>query len=76
MRQVFTRLDVDGDGQISWWEWQASMSGALLGRQPDEKFIDPMDGLAVITHAAELALTAQEKSQPQVKTQIQTQTMT
>ena len=59
VQQIFKRLDVDGDGQISWWEWQASLSGALLGRHPTEKFIDPMDGLAVIAQAAELALKAQ-----------------
>ena len=51
------------------------MSGALLGRQPSERFIDPMDGLAVITHAAELALTAQEKSQPQVNSNLQIQSL-
>ena len=59
VQQIFKRLDVDCDGKISWWEWQASLSGALLGRHPTEKFIDPMDGLAVIAQAAELALKAQ-----------------
>ena len=58
VRRIFSRLDVDGDGMISWWEWQASLSGALLGKNPCEKFIDPMDGLAVISQAAEDALTA------------------
>ena len=58
VRRIFSRLDVDGDGMISWWEWQASLSGALLGKNPCEKFIDPMDGLAVISPAAEDALTA------------------
>ena len=43
---------------ISWWEWQASLLGALLGKNPCEKFIDPMDGLAVIAQAAEYALRA------------------
>ena len=59
VQRIFKRLDVDCDGRISWWEWQASLSGALLGRHPTEKFIDPMDGLAVIAQAAELALNAQ-----------------
>ena len=56
VRRIFSRLDVDGDGMISWWEWQASLSGALLGRHPNEKFIDPLDGLAVIAQAADDAL--------------------
>ena len=58
VRRIFARLDVDGDGMISWWEWQASLSGALLGRHPSEKYIDPVDGLAVIAQAAEDALSA------------------
>ena len=56
VRRIFSRLDLDGDGMISWWEWQASLSGALLGRHPNEKFIDPLDGLAVISQAADDAL--------------------
>ena len=61
VRRIFNRLDVDGDGAISWWEWQASLSGALLGRNPCEKFIDPMDGLAVIAQAAVDALMARRQ---------------
>ena len=32
VRKVFARLDVDGDGCISWWEWQAVLGGSLLGQ--------------------------------------------
>ena len=48
VRKVFSRLDVDGDGCISWWEWQAVLGGTLLGRSAVEKYLDPMDSLSII----------------------------
>ena len=58
INKIFRRLDVDGDGLISWWEWQAVLLGTLTGRNLDEKYVDPLDALAVITQAAGDALKA------------------
>ena len=57
VRKVFARLDVDGDGCISWWEWQAVLGGTLLGRSAVEKYLDPMDSLSVIVQVVSIRLT-------------------
>ena len=57
VRKVFSRLDVDGDGCISWWEWQAVLGGSLLGRSAGEKYLDPMDSLAIIVQVMTIGIT-------------------
>lgn len=50
IREMFKRLDVDGSGSISWWEWKALLSLGGL-----KKTIDP---LKVLLFAAKDALQA------------------
>jgi Ca2+-binding EF-hand superfamily protein len=47
VRKIFHRLDVDGDGSISWWEWRAVISNSLLDKN-QELLIDPMDSLVIL----------------------------
>ena len=55
---VFTKLDVDGDGTISWWEWKAVLAGTLNGRHPESQFVDPLDPLSIGILAAYDAMNA------------------
>lgn len=56
--KVFKRLDVDGDGSISWWEWKNVLASNLSCRHPDSRFVDPMDVLSIGIAAAHDALKA------------------
>lgn len=59
VREVFNRLDVDGDGSVSWWEWKVILTSSTLpsGRNNSlTKFIDPMDPLVIGIQAAHEAL--------------------
>jgi hypothetical protein len=47
VRKIFNRLDVDGDGNISWWEWRAVISNSLLNKN-QELLIDWMDSLVIL----------------------------
>jgi hypothetical protein len=49
---LFKRLDVDGDGQISWWEWKNVLTASIKGVSEDADMIDPMDPLSIILKAA------------------------
>jgi Ca2+-binding EF-hand superfamily protein len=52
VHDIFNRLDVDGDGNISWWEWKAVLSSSLRGRNPNSKYINPMDPFVLGLEAA------------------------
>lgn len=59
--QIFSQLDVDGDGSVSWWEWKTVLASRLSGRNPASKFIEPSDTLVIgmlAAHAALSTLTA------------------
>ena len=58
VRQIFDQLDVDGDGQVSWWEWKSVLLASIYGRHPDYRFVDPMDALVVGMNAAGGALSS------------------
>ena len=49
MKQIFEALDINGDGQISWWEWKNVLSSAIVSSAP---FIDTMDPLLLQMKAA------------------------
>jgi hypothetical protein len=59
--QIFSRLDVDGDGSVSWWEWKAVLSAALCGRNQAEKYLNPMDAVVLGLQAAADALHMRRK---------------
>jgi Ca2+-binding EF-hand superfamily protein len=52
---IFRRLDVDGDGMISWWEWKNVLTSSLI-ENPAEKqsssTLNPMDPLVLTLFAA------------------------
>ena len=62
--KVFDRLDVDGSGGVSWWEWKHILSASLQGRNPLSKYIDPRDPLSVLMAAGQDALTSHPRSRP------------
>lgn len=62
VRKMFKQLDVDGDGLISWWEWKAVLSGRMLGRNPESRYIDPMDTLIIAIQAAHAAIEATQEN--------------
>lgn len=46
--ELFKRLDVDGDGSVSWWEWNQMLQAALLIKKTSKAtFIDLFDPLVV-----------------------------
>ena len=55
--KLFSRLDLDGDGELSWWEWKQLLGISLRGRNVDSNlFIDPLDPLVMALEAANAAL--------------------
>ncbi len=58
VKDLFNRLDVDGDGAISWWEWKSVLTASLSNREGNNpsKFIDPIDPLLISAFAASEAL--------------------
>jgi hypothetical protein len=58
VRRMFGRLDVDGDGSVSWWEWQSVLCARLSGRNPRSVFVDPSDVLCIGLSAAHAAVRA------------------
>ena len=55
-KKIFADLDIDGDGQISWWEWKNVLTALISGRNESSKFIDPMDPLVLQTKSASDAM--------------------
>ena len=53
IKKIFDALDLNGDGQISWWEWKNVLSSAIAS---DSSFIDTMDPLLLQIKAAADAL--------------------
>ena len=49
---VFGRLDVGGEGDISWWEWKRVLSASLLGWNKQFQYCNPTDVLCVGVLAA------------------------
>ena len=49
---VFGRLDVGGEGDISWWEWKRVLSASLLGWNKQFHYCNPTDVLCVGVLAA------------------------
>jgi murein DD-endopeptidase MepM/ murein hydrolase activator NlpD len=65
--EIFRRLDVDGDGSISWWEWKSVLTASICngGKVPNQspKSIDPVDPLLITVFAAASAISASPTSQ-------------
>ena len=66
IRQLFKAMDLDGDGQVSWWEWRQVLDGTAtmmtsrkLEAADPSRFIDALDPLVVTLEAAHAALMAQ-----------------
>jgi hypothetical protein len=53
---IFCKLDVDGDGSISWWEWKSVLTASLCANSSNnsssETSVSPFDPLLVSTFAA------------------------
>lgn len=54
VQNIFSKLDVDGDGLISWWEWKSVLTATLASRNPKSNIsstlsskIDPLDPLTI-----------------------------
>jgi hypothetical protein len=62
VKKLFRRLDVDGDGLITWWEWKCVLTSVLLGRHPNSIFIDPLDPLCIGLLATDAAMKAHKSS--------------
>ena len=71
VKKIFKRLDVDGDGSISWWEWQSVLSGSLNGRNPRSKFVNPSETIAISLAAAQAALKGHGAGQINISKYIQ-----
>lgn len=56
VRKIFTQLDVDGDGLVSWWEWKCVLCASILGHNSASKFMYHMDALVIGAQAANDAL--------------------
>ena len=52
VRHIFGRLDVDGDGSISWWEWRRVLMTSLRGRSVASVYCNPKDALCIGLSAA------------------------
>ena len=57
--KLFQRLDRDGDGTISWWEWVTVIEAKLMSRAGDA-LINPTDGLILQIETAKNALSAHQ----------------
>lgn len=31
VKEIFSKLDIDGDGQVSWWEWKNVLTASIKG---------------------------------------------
>ncbi|CAE7336043.1 ASPM, partial [Symbiodinium microadriaticum] len=63
---LFRMMDLDGDGQVSWWEWRQVLDGTatvINVGEPQEgdppRYIDALDPLVVSLEAAHAALMAE-----------------
>jgi Ca2+-binding EF-hand superfamily protein len=59
---TFNRLDVDGDGSISWWEWRRVLIASLLENQQANDFVNLKDSLLLGLLAANDAILAANSS--------------
>ena len=78
VRSIFAKLDVDGDGLISWWEWKSVLTASLCAGSSNNsngglqisnssqdmirQLINPLDPLLVSFYAAFHALSVTSKS--------------
>ena len=60
--KLFLRLDVDGDGSISWWEWRRVLMASMLSIQRFGPFISLRDSLLLTVVAANDAIVAASSS--------------
>jgi hypothetical protein len=60
VKSIFKRLDVDGDGSVSWWEWQCVLAASLNGTKPESVFVNPAETLSIGILAANNAIIAHE----------------
>jgi hypothetical protein len=73
LEEFFTKLDLDGDGTVTWWEWRQVLYAASLIRNGIVvKYMDHMDPLIVCYLAAHHGLEALRSSDP--SSQLQTTT--
>ena len=65
LEEFFAKLDLDGDGTISWWEWRQVLYAASLIRSDIVvKFMDHLDPLIIGFLAAHNGLEAIRESDP------------
>ena len=65
LEEFFMKLDLDGDGTVSWWEWRQVLQAAYLIRNGiSVKFMDHLDPLIVSFLAAHHGLEAIRSSDP------------
>lgn len=65
LEEFFTRLDLDGDGTVSWWEWrQVLYAASLIRNKIAVKFMDHLDPLIVSYLAAHHGLESIRLSDP------------
>lgn len=65
LEEFFTKLDLDGDGTVTWWEWrQVLYAASLIRNNIVVKYMDHMDPLIVSYLAAHHGLEAIRRSDP------------
>jgi hypothetical protein len=76
VKSIFSKLDVDGDGFISWWEWKSVLTASLCASNTNtnnsnddddddkiiQKIISPVDPLLISIFAANGAMNASSSS--------------
>jgi uncharacterized protein YejL (UPF0352 family) len=56
VRRIFSQLDVDGDGLVSWWEWKSVLTAAILGHNRTSTHMYHLDALVIGMQAAHDAI--------------------